>query len=57
MADFSKAIDLNSDDGVAYWYRGDVERLLHLPTYCGDYYKAEELGVAQAVISRKKYCN
>jgi tetratricopeptide (TPR) repeat protein len=55
LADFSKAIELNTDDGLAYWYRGDTERQLHLPSDCGDFAKAEELDIPGATESIKKY--
>jgi hypothetical protein len=57
MADLSKAIELNPNNGTAYWYRADLKRVLHFKDSCADFYKAAELGVKEADLSIKTYCH
>ena len=56
LADLSKAINLDAHDGLAYWYRANTKRLLHLPDPCADFFESAKLDVSAGEVARRLYC-
>jgi Flp pilus assembly protein TadD len=57
LGDLNKAIELNPEDQTAYYNRGFAKlELGDMKGACFDWRKAGELGVKEAYISLKEFC-
>ena len=58
IADFSKAIKIDSENAKAYYFRGRSKiKLNQKESGCSDFKKAGELGYEEAYDMIRKYCN
>ena len=57
ILDFDVAIQMNPEDGMAYFNHGmAMEMLNDLQRACLDWNKAAQLGYSQSVTFKRKYC-